>query len=393
MRLSVFIRNNNQPIISEWERFAKTLTPASDNMTQLQLKDHIEEILLFIADDIESPQSASQQFDKSHGKRDSANYKDSAAETHGALRHDSGFDIVQMVSEYRALRGSVVKLWTRSQKILTDEDMLDLTRFHESIDQALAESVVKFMDKIDYSKDLLLGVLGHDIRSPLGAIKMSAQLLARIGPLNEKQNVLANQIEECSSRITNIVTDLLDLTRARIGTGLAIIKKPMNMEIIAQQIVGEMRIQYPDRTILLETTGNVDGEWDMTRLGQVFSNLINNAIQYGATDSPISVMTQGNAAEVILSVHNSGEPIPTHLLTTLFDSFTRGKTGDHAPDTLSSNLGLGLFITREIILSHEGNITVTSNEHEGTSFTVTLPKLSRHPQPMDHEANVSALTG
>src|ERR1700712_3080733 len=111
MRLADFIRENKQPIIGEWENFARTLTPAA-HMTTFQLRDHIEQILSFIAEDLESPQTARQQIRKSHGKNDSVAVEDSAAEIHGNIRHDEGFDIVQMVSEYRALRSSVIKLWT-----------------------------------------------------------------------------------------------------------------------------------------------------------------------------------------------------------------------------------------------------------------------------------------
>ncbi len=98
---------------------------------------------------------------------------DTAAEVHGTVRHDNGYNIMEMVSEYRALRARIIKLWTNQNRLLSDEDVVDLTRFNESIDQALSESVAKFSEKVDQSKDLLLGVLGHDIRNPLATIHMS----------------------------------------------------------------------------------------------------------------------------------------------------------------------------------------------------------------------------
>jgi signal transduction histidine kinase len=106
-----------------------------------------------------------------------------------------------MVSEYRALRSSVIKLWTNSNRTLSDAEVVDLVRFNEAVDQALAESVVKFTEKVDYSKDLLLGILGHDIRSPLGAMSMCAQLMPRVGTLNEKQAQLTTQMVDCGTRI------------------------------------------------------------------------------------------------------------------------------------------------------------------------------------------------
>jgi len=156
MRLSAFIHENKELIIGEWENFARTLAPAA-NMSRLQLRDHVDAILSFVVKDIESSQTSSEQVRKSHGKSDNPEEsKDSAAEIHGDIRQDEGFDIIQMGSEYRALRSSIIKLWTRVQRVLSDEDVLDLTRFNESIDQALAESVVRFVKKVDYSRDLLL---------------------------------------------------------------------------------------------------------------------------------------------------------------------------------------------------------------------------------------------
>jgi signal transduction histidine kinase len=376
MRLSDFIRENKHSIIGEWESFARTLSPAA-HMTTLQLRDHIEKILSFIADDLESPQTAGQQISKSHGKNDSLEVEDSAAEIHGNIRHDEGFDIVQMVSEYRALRSSVIKLWTTaSNRILSDKDVVDLTRFNESIDQALAESIVKFNQKVDYSKDLLLGVLGHDIRSPLGAMHMCAQLIPKVGALNAKQQELASQIIDSGARISDIISTLLDLTRARVGMGLPILKAPMDIGVMGRKVVDEMQIQHPDRSIVLEIAGDGRGEWDSTRIGQLFSNLIGNAVQYGTKTAPINVLIKGEPLELIISVHNDGVPISPRQLTTLFNSFIRGESDGNQAGGVTSNLGLGLFITKEIVIAHEGTIKVISNEKEGTTFSVHLPKVA-----------------
>lgn len=373
MRLSNFIRENAKAIINEWVSFAQSLNP-NIHLSKLQLKDHISEILNFIAKDIELPQTSPEQLKKSHGESDSLNKEDSAAEIHGAIRHDEGFDIIEMVAEYRALRASVTKLWAKTSDNLSQEDILDLTRFNESIDQALAESVVRFTKAVDHSKDLLLGILGHDIRSPLGAMTMSAHLITKVGPLNEKQIFLASQIESSGARITGIVSDLLDLTRTRTGTGLTVVKQPLDIAILAQQIIDELRTQPPARSIVLDVQGDCTGQWDSTRLGQVISNLIGNAIQYGSPTAPVSVVITGDDQKVTISVHNEGAPILPHKMGTLFDSFTRAVSENKVSHTRTSNLGLGLFISREIAYAHGGDIRVTSTRTDGTTFIVEVPK-------------------
>ncbi|MGZ3305986.1 MAG: sensor histidine kinase, partial [Asticcacaulis sp.] len=354
MRLAEFIRSNMPAIIVDWQDFAESLAPSA-GMTKRQLKDHIEQIMAFIADDIESNQSHPEQLAKSRGLGARDTITDTAAETHGSRRHDDGFDIVEMVSEYRALRASIIKLWTAVKRDLTDDDLLDLTRFNEAIDQALAESVVRFSHRVDAAKDLLLGVLGHDIRSPLGTIHMSAALMTRLGPLNERQATLVEQIEASTVRVRHIVTDLLDLARARLGTGLPVHPAPMSLSSLAERMVAEASVQNPERPIALECSGELEGNWDELRLGQVLSNLIANAIQYGKAGTGITVTLTGEVETVTTAVHNEGPPIPRSQLNTIFNSFTRGRTETASPDAAgTSNLGLGLFIADEIVKGHYG---------------------------------------
>lgn len=377
MRLADFIHENSKQIISEWESFARTLTPASNDMTPLALRNHIHEILAFIVRDIKSPQTSQEQIQKSQGDKEKSP-NPTAAEIHAALRLAGGFDIDQMVSEWRALRASVIKLWSFAHASMNDVDIIDLTRFNESIDQELAESITHYAHKVSYSKDLFMGILGHDLRTPLNVISMSAELMLNIGALNERrtlnqrQIMLTTQIFESASRITTIVNDLLDVSRARFGYGLPVIRAPMDMGFVSRQLVNEMRAAYPKRSISLNVSGDVKGDWDKARIGQVFSNLIGNAIQYGFDDVSVSVVVWGTSEDVLLSVHNEGIPIPPEKIGAIFNALTRAVTDDkeHPPTV---NLGLGLYITKEIVDCHGGTIEVSSGE-EGTTFTARFPR-------------------
>lgn len=371
MRLADFIRANTIPIIAEWEAFAGTLAPAAESMSPLSLRNHIKYILEFVASDIESPQTDAEQIKKSRGGN--AKPVNSVAEVHAALRHAGGFNLDQMVSEYRALRATVVKLWGSQASNPTQQDILDLTRFNEAIDQEMTESISYYTSTVERSRDLFLGILGHDLRNPISAMTMSAEVIAKIGPLSERQTMFIDQILVSSNRAIEILDQVMDLTRARIGSGLQVIRGPMDMAFVARQIVHEMRAAHPERTFAIEVSGETEGEWDRARIGQVFSNLLGNAVQYGFKDLPIQVEIKGGQDDVAVSIQNHGLPISPNALPRIFDALVRS-----SPEEIghghSNNLGLGLYITKEIVSAHGGTITVTSSEKHGTKFTALFPR-------------------
>lgn len=378
MSLTQFIQENTEQIIGEWERFARSLIPSARYMTPLALRNHIKQILAFIVENMERPQTSSEQKQKSQGKgAQNDEPKPSAAETHAALRLAGGFNLDQMVSEYRALRTSVVTLWKES-RVAGVDDLQDLIRFNEAIDQALTESISHYAKKLGDSKDLFWGVLTHDLRNPLGAMLMSAQLIPKIGNLNERQNILVSQIIDSGARIEEIVSRLLDITRARFGSGLPVVRSPMDMGFIARQLVDEMQAMYPKRKFVLDVSGKTEGNWDKARIGQVFSNLLGNAVQYGFQNSPIRITVTGESEDVILSVHNDGTPIPANQISRIFDSLIRvGGEGQEGRLAETTNLGLGLYITKEIVTAHGGELSVTSSEKFGTTFTAKFPREER----------------
>lgn len=376
MRLAQFIRDHASEIISEWENFARTLVVGNEHMLPLSLRDHISEILTFIAADLESAQSPTEQVEKSHGEKPSQSYP-SAAEIHASLRFDGGFDMGQMVSEYRALRASVIKLWDASGPEVSAEDVKDITRFNEAIDQTLTESISDYSKKLDLSRNLFLGILSHDLRNPLGAISMSANLTTKIGDLSDRQRMLQLQISDSAKRASEIVDNLLDLTRSRLGSGLPIVRERMDMGFVSHQLVAEMRALHPAREFQLKVSGEVSGLWDKARIGQVFSNLIGNAVQYGFRGTPVQVTVEGMPKDVVLCVHNEGVPISPESLLSIFSALTRAQSNDHTrSQPIATNLGLGLYITKQIVVAHGGTISVTSTERDGTKFTVRFPRMA-----------------
>jgi signal transduction histidine kinase len=376
-RLTAFIAEHTSLIVGEWEIFARSLKPSSIGMSPLALRDHIIQILEFIVEDMNSSQTPREQTKKSLGRKEKR-VTITAAETHAALRLAGGFGIDQMVSEYRALRASVVKLWSRTRPSIDAQDIANLTRFNESIDQALAESVSYYTKEVVQSRDLFIGILSHDLKSPVQAIMLSAQLILHLGDLTDRQTMLAKSSLESAERINVLIKNLLDVTRARFGASLPVVRAPMDIGFVGHQVVDEMRILYPARDIIMNASGDLKGKWDKARIGQVFSNLLSNAIQYGFKDTPIDITIVGHLEAVEIIVHNTGRPIPSDKINTIFDPLTRAPSGAQGQSS-PANLGLGLFITREIVEAHNGTINVVSSEESGTTFTAKLPRAKRGP--------------
>ncbi|HEY0050714.1 MAG TPA: hypothetical protein VGB68_15580, partial [Pyrinomonadaceae bacterium] len=195
MKLSKFIIENMEAILTEWESFAETILPAAETMDSIALRDHAKQILEAVARDIETSQTAQEQSDKSKDLAPVPVGKETAATTHGALRHLAGFDLRQLGSEYRALRASVIRMWKARLTEIGDSEFNDMMRFNEAIDEALAASIVRYSDEVDRSRQTFLAILGHDLRSPLQSILMAASYLLKSGLVEAKQLDVASRIK------------------------------------------------------------------------------------------------------------------------------------------------------------------------------------------------------
>ena len=221
MRLADFILRNMETILGNGKSFAATLLPAAAGMTSLALRDDAKQILEAVAKDLSTPQTKEAQAEKSKGRAPKlTGAPETAAQTHAVLRARSGFDINQLAAEYRALRASVLRLWMDACE--PDEISLDdVVRFNEAIDQAIAESIGFFSAQVDQARNLLLGMLGHDMRSPLNTILMTAQYLAA---LNAGANVseAASRLIRSGASMKALLDDLIDFNRTTLGLGIKI---------------------------------------------------------------------------------------------------------------------------------------------------------------------------
>ena len=370
MRLSQFILTNTEQILSEFEAFARSIVPV-DSMDVKELRDHAQQMLAVIARDLEQPQTRHEGKEKSEGRSDSTEATpDTPAQEHGSGRASSGFSLAAMVSEYRALRASVLRLWIGRNPKLDGEDVEDLIRFNEAVDQAVAESIGRFLSDVDLTRETFLGILGHDLRTPLGAIITSARFLLDLDESSPTTRALIATIASSGERMNLMVDDLLDFTRARLGVSMPITRTKVDLAQIIRTSVEETMAAHPGLDVSLDVSGDLTGEWDSARMSQVLSNLIGNAITHGSSGTPVTVRARGEPDHVVFLIHNLGSPIPSGQLQQIFDPLTSGSLA--ARD--GNHLGLGLYIVHEIVAAHGGTIEVESNEVHGTTFSVRLPR-------------------
>ncbi|MDX2081555.1 MAG: sensor histidine kinase [Terrimicrobiaceae bacterium] len=370
MRLSVFILAEMEKILEEWDGFAASMRPAASGMASDALRDHAREILEAVAKDLQKPQTRKQQRLKSRSNAMFEGAPRTAARTHGLLRAQVGFDVNQLVAEFRALRASVLRLW--SDQIPMDAGCLnDVVRFNEAIDQAIAESVGHFHQSVERYRNLLLGMLGHDMRSPLQCILLTAKHLNRMNA-GEEISEAAESLIRSGASMQALLDDLTDFNRTNLGMGLKISRSAVDLEAIVSEEIHQFRALYPEQKILLNVSGDSCGEWDGGRLRQLFRNLLSNALRHGNPEGSVRVAILGRQSTLRLKVTNHGSVAPSEIRW-LFEPLARGSAKDRAES--KDGLGLGLFIVREIVRAHGGDVNADS---DGERFAVVV-RLPRRP--------------
>lgn len=215
----------------------------------------------------------------------------------------------------------------------------------------------------------LVGIVSHDLRTPLQAVSLGATLLSA----SDLEPTLARTVRRISgaaSRASRLVADLLDFTQARLGTGLHVTRVQIDLHDVTAEVVEELRLAWPGRMIEHRRRGDAAGQADPDRIAQVITNLASNALTYGRPTEPVVIVSGGATCELTLEVHNQGDPIPAALLPQIFEPLRRG---EQQVKLGSRSVGLGLYIVREIAAAHGGSVLVRSTAEEGTTFLLRLP--------------------
>jgi signal transduction histidine kinase len=246
----------------------------------------------------------------------------------------------------------------------------------EKAARAQAETAEERARRMAELQERLVAILGHDLRNPLGAISVTTGALLRRGHLDAAQRDALAVVASSAHRMARLIDNLLDFTQARRGLAIPLEPEPMSLGPACERVVHELEVSAPDRTIRISVDGDDRGEWDPSRVEQVVSNLVANALEHGDRASPVEVRVRGTGDEVSLAVHNVGPPIPAELLPELFEPFRRGP-----PRRASRHIGLGLFIVQAVVAAHGGAVAVRSSAGDGTTFTVSLPRRARLDAP------------
>ena len=404
MRLADFILANVEPILVEWESFARGIWPPGATADAAEMRDDAEDILRATALDMQSHQTAAQQAEKSKGANrqwDESGDLTRASSSHGTGRVGSGFDLAAVVAEYRALRASVLRLWRESGPAPDLRDIDDVTRFNESIDQSLTHAVRSYVEKVEgdrktllaneqtsrleaeeakrdaeeanRAKDLFLATLSHEMRTPLNAIVGWLSILRHEDAETRHFQEGLKVIERNTTAQVQLIDDLLDISRIVSGK-LRVDIQPCDLAEVINAGVNVTRAAAEARGITLDVRLDPSARGalcDSVRIQQVVWNLVSNAVKFTPKGGQVDVTLSREGSSFQIQVSDTGQGISPDLLPYVFDRF---RQADSSMRRRFAGLGLGLSIVKYIVEAHGGTVEAASpGEGKGSTFTVRLP--------------------
>ncbi len=373
MSLSDFIEANLDELVEDWAEFAGHLMRDGLPLTPRELQNSARHMLQRLAVDMRTHQTSAEQEAKSRGENGGGAADVTAvAHEHADDRLSQGFALNDLVAEFRALRATVLRRWQRTS---TDQStaFAEMVRFNEVMDHALAESIRQYALRVTKTRDRFAGILAHDLRSPLGAIANSSELLMRDENLSSASIKAVANIQRSATRMRRMVDDLLDFTRTRLGDTLPVDIASQDAGRVCSNACEEVHASYPQANIGMSFEGDLSGHWDADRLSQLIVNLLVNAIQHGS--GSVRLFARDEGENISIDVENEGNGIPRHMLANIFDPLTRTYSLPEQRGT-AAGIGLGLYICKCIAQAHRGSIGVTSL-NTITKFTVVLPRVPK----------------
>ncbi len=334
------------------------------------LRDHLPEILDAIVADLRTAQTRAEEIEKSEGRQPNPpGQARSAAATHAVHRAHCGYSISELVSEYRALRASVLRLWTQATHH-TQVPAADVTRFNEAVDEAIAESVTYYAREVDRWRHIFLGVLGHDLRNPLNAILLTSELIAQQA-VSAPVATAAQHLLRAGTHMRELLDKLLVYNRTQLGTGFNVDRTDVDLAQTCREEIELLKTSLPAASIRFDAPPSLRARCDPERIREALGNLVVNAHKYGTRGSEIRIELMEAESGAELAVSNAGEDIAPETLNQIFDPLKRSHVTEGESERVS--LGLGLFVVRQIALAHGGDIE-TESAGGTTTFRIHLPR-------------------
>ncbi|MBJ6982752.1 sensor histidine kinase [Luteimonas sp. MC1572] len=367
--LADFIEQRAETIVEQAITFARSID-VDTPLDSVTLRDHLPEIIQAIVSDLRTAQTRAEEIAKSEGNAPmQAGHSRSAAATHALHRAHSGFSISQLVAEYRAMRASVLRSWAAA----SDDQFAaagEITRFNEAIDEAIAESVSHYADEVERWRNIFLGVLGHDLRSPLTAIMLTSEHIAGLA-VDAPLAKAAQRLIRSGESMNQLLDKLLVYNRSQFGIGFEITKEDIDLAQACRDEIEQLQAAMPATRIHFDGPDTMRGLFDAGSIREALANLVVNARKYGAEEAEIRVVLREDGAHAALAVANAGDPIPRETLDLMFEPLRRG--GVSGGELEQASLGLGLFIVSQIVKAHAGSIRAESVDGT-TTFNLQLPR-------------------
>jgi signal transduction histidine kinase len=267
-----------------------------------------------------------------------------------------------------------------------DDSEHELSRSRREVNEELVLSALRALDETDAAevretnalrlaevRERLMAILGHDLRNPLGAMMMGLGVLIAHGKLSEEDAHVVERILKSGNRMNRMISQILQFTRARLGGGLLIEQRTADLGELCRTVVQELELATSAH-VHCTVDGDITGCWDADRLAEVLSNIAGNAIEHARAGTSVALHAYGTGDDVIVEISNEGRAIPPDVLPFIFEPFRRATQHEHSK---AGNLGLGLFIAREVVHAHGGSLSAHSDGGR-TTFSMRLP---RYPSP------------
>jgi signal transduction histidine kinase len=359
--ISRHLRSRKQAIVDVWSQLVLASLPELQKLERSSLVDHLPEFIDLLAKWIDGDTGTAR------------NAFEVLADGHAVQRLGYGIPLDTLTAEYGYLRSTLIR---ECFSVPTGEGIREpMARLNEGLDQAVHEAVKRYTKQRDQVRDRFIGILAHDLRSPLQTIAIAAGRVvgASSGP-DDKLHKAATMIMRSTERMARMIHDVIEFARSHLGSGIPIELHAGNLGEICREVVEEVQAAHPHRDLALELRGNLDGYWDRDRILQAMANIVTNAIHHGSDPVRVVVSESEDRRSIRTLVSNRGRAIPKEELATLFDPFK-------SRDETRKGLGLGLYIAREVALAHGARCTVESTDAEGTRFTIDWPRTPAEEVP------------